>query len=391
MPVVSDPYIILPPDPNPDGASAFPEIYEAKSKTAFLTSMVSSLRALGLRLYPTRRGSVAHRFLDTVALELSLISRAIQDVVVRAVLQSGYIAYGFTPAEATFATGTFVFTRRSPAPSLENIPAGTILSSVNGRTAVTLVAINIAQGGTTVTVAIRAESPGAVGNAAPGEYQNILSPLPGNYIGTNPTPLSGGVDRENAIQTFSRFQKFLTGKRIGTAPNIESQCVVVTAGATTVRKIAVVQPWRVPQLNMPPGTFYVAVESGGGIATQPLVDAVQARLSDGTIVAAGNLGIAVSSSPLAFNLSVAYRIASGANVAVVAGNILSVWNGLLDDSAIEDGSGRGEVDTASVISQLFGADPAITELNASSSPPATLKPPVAGVVTIGALTATLLT
>ncbi len=142
IPVDAGQYVVL--QPYADAASIglpIDEVYQAKPKSYYLFNMLRTLYASGGRLYPAKRGSVVHRFLDGIAVEMARIDLMWRDSIARAIKQSVYWAFRSLfaqPFSQSYATGYATFTRPTPAPQNEIIPAGTLIARADGPTYVTL-------------------------------------------------------------------------------------------------------------------------------------------------------------------------------------------------------------------------------------------------------------
>jgi ATP-dependent helicase/DNAse subunit B len=119
---VTTQYEVIAPSTDPGPATtAVTQVYAARPKSFFLASMLRTTRASGLRLYPAKRGSIIHRFFDSIAIEFAKLDLAWRDSIIRAIRQSVYYTFRsqFAPPQtATYATSLFRFTRATPALTL---------------------------------------------------------------------------------------------------------------------------------------------------------------------------------------------------------------------------------------------------------------------------------
>lgn len=362
MPQVSPPYEVKSPqaDPGPQG-SALSRVYAARPASFYLFNMVTTLVARGAGLFSFIPAGIIHRLLSTVAVEMGRIDKYVEDALPRAIRNSVYEAFATPPAftprlPATYAASPAgVFTRLGgPAIVDEVIPADTILATVDGRTAVTVEDAVCLAGSSSVTVTVRSEIAGKAGEVSAGELTQILTPLPGPYSFTNATALDGGREEETDESVRARFEQYVTSVGTATPDAILAATrgtTVVSGGVTyTVRDAALVQPWRVPGLNLPPGMFYVVVEAGGGSAPGDLVAAVQAAIAPKT--AAGNQGIAVSCAAMAVSPTVSYTYLGGYDPTAIETAISAAWLSWMGSSLVEDGTGRGDVSVDGLAASL---------------------------------------
>jgi hypothetical protein len=402
MPQVSPPYEVKSPqaDPGPQG-SALSRVYTARPASFYLFNMVSTLVARGGALFSFIPAGIIHRLLSTIAVEMGRQDKYVEDALPRAIRNSVYEAFATPPAfnprlPASYAASPAGIFRRLGGVAIvdEVIPADTILATVDGRTAVTVEDAVCLAGSSSVTVTVRSEIVGRAGEIAAGELSQILTPLPGPYSFTNATALDGGREEETDESVRARFEQYVISIGTATPDSVLAAArgaTVVSGGVTySVRDAALVQPWRVPGLNLPPGLFYVVVEAGGGTAPGDLVAAVQSAIMPKT--AAGNQGVAISCAAMAVAPTVSYTYAPGYDPVAIEAAITSAWLDWMSASLVEDGTGRGDVATDGLAASLALAHEGVV-WNGDGSPRLTLNlsaitPPVGARAVAGNLTFT---
>lgn len=396
MPVVSNQYTINPLNPDPDfqTTGTLDSIYKQRPKSFFLANMIRELKQSGKKLYRFDEGSVPHRFLDAIAHELARIDRSWFDSIERAIKESVYSAFT-QPGEfsarygATFAAGYGRFVRGTPATVREIIPAGTIVATLDGLTAVTTAPCNIEVGANQVVVLVRAELAGAGGNAPAGTFKRVLSSV-GSYTFTNITALDGGQDSETNSEIAARFFNYISFLGTANAGSISSAAfnAYITSGLNTIRArdIAIVQPWRVPDLAIPPGLFYVVAEEGGGTCSPALLTAIDTNVQPK--VAGGNRGIVFACAATVVAPVLSYQYYAGASVADIDNTIIQAFSSFMSQTLIEDGSGRGAIDFTTLATALKESHPDVVGLQISFPESNIFYPPVATRAVSGIITFT---
>jgi hypothetical protein len=334
-------------------ATPFPEVFQPQPRSFYLANMAATLGQNGLRLYPLERtGDPIHRFMDGVANEIAKKDKATEDIISRAILEAGFMAEGITPRTATYATGTQLFTRtQGAATAAEVIPADTAIIGASGRSVRTILPATVAIGQSSVAVQVRAEVVGLAGNAPAGEFTSLLGSLPSPYTTNNITPIEGGTDEELLIERFSRLQAVRAAKSFGGVDYVAAQLRnMPTTGGFNVRRVAVIQPWRVPELGGDGGSFYIVIEAGGGSAPISLVTAAQAVANDA--ITASGACVVLSSNPHIVNATVEARFEAGINPSDGIAELRRIWATSFSGTAIEDGSGRGETNLSGILGQM---------------------------------------
>lgn len=382
-------YELVTPNADPGSLAPISRTYRAQPKSFFLSRMISTLLAGGNALYKMGRGSLPHKFLDAMAVEMSLTDREWEASVGRAERQSAYVANGITPRNTTFSTGVGVLTRRTPAPTVEVIAAGTLLSSSDGRTGVTIASVTFNVGNTQKTVNIRSEIPGPGGDFAAGEVNQILSQgAPYNFINT--TPVTGGREAETAGELFARLQDFVELRASSRPAALEARARNVVAallagGTVSARDVVMIQPALIPQLNYQSGLHYLVVESGGGIAANELVTATQAVVQP--FASGGTNMVTISSASFAITPTITYTYDSttpGLSLSDIQALITDLFIRRFQNARIEDGRGRGELDMLGLDTYLLSAHPSLLTLSVANVP-GTVQPPVGAVAVAGTI------
>lgn len=154
--------------------------------------------------------------------------------------------FGFARQQAVASSGTVTFSCTSPATSDILIPQGTQLAATVANsdfpdlTFVTIAAATLANGTTSVDVAVQCTTPGTVGNVPANAVTGFagLSSIAGVTAVTNADPMTGGVDLEDDAALKVRFQNTLFRNMAGTY----DQFMALAVAAANVTKANVVGP-----------------------------------------------------------------------------------------------------------------------------------------------------
>lgn len=154
--------------------------------------------------------------------------------------------FGFARQQAVASSGTVTFSTTSPATSDILIPQGTQLtatvanSSFPDLTFVTISAATLANGTTSVDVAVQCTTPGSVGNIPANAVTGFagLQSIAGITSVTNTDPMAGGVDLEDDAALKVRFQNTLFRNMAGTY----DQFMALAVAAANVTKANVIGP-----------------------------------------------------------------------------------------------------------------------------------------------------
>jgi len=166
-------------------------------------------------------GSIVRLLAESFAREYAVLSRQLEAVYRSAFLDTAggrdldqlTALVGVFRRRSTFASGSVIFSRSTPAPADIFIPAGTRLSTVVPPAAVfqTTEDQNLRRGNLSVEVAVQSEIAGAPGVAAAQTIRAIHRPILGVESVSNPLPtrFAGGNESDDALR--SRARRALEG------------------------------------------------------------------------------------------------------------------------------------------------------------------------------------
>lgn len=117
-----------------------------------------------------------------------------------------------------------------------------------------------------VSVPVRASSPGTAGNVLANAIQLLATPIPGIDTVTNVMPLTGGVDAESDAAFRLRFQLYINSRSLATGSAVE----FAIASLQQSLRYAVLE--NVDTQGIPlPGNFCVVVDDGTGYPPASLI------------------------------------------------------------------------------------------------------------------------
>lgn len=208
---------------------------QTKSFTEFLQGMATAIQARSSALVNLTVGSVLRAFIESIA----QVSGWLQSQIVyllattRLSTSSGtdvdsFIEdFGLTRIAAIAATGSVTFSR-STATEAAYIPVGSQVQSADGSQTYSVIADTtnaaydtansryvIAAGTASLTVLVKADTAGAVGNALAGAVNTMTSAISGVDSVTNANAFTTGKDAETDDAAKARFQLYITGLREG--------------------------------------------------------------------------------------------------------------------------------------------------------------------------------
>ena len=139
--------------------------------------------------------------------------------------------YGLTRKAASAALGTVEFSTAAVTAAAFTIPAGTQLSTSDGRSFLTLTAALFPAGSVgPLAVSVRSTLPGAAQQTLAGAITSIVSAIPGAPAGlsvTNSLATAGADDEESDEQLRTRCRAFYTSVRRGTIGAIQTAALAV--------------------------------------------------------------------------------------------------------------------------------------------------------------------
>ena len=262
---------------------------QAKDFTSLVQNMVATIQGTATQLLDLSVGSVLRAIFEAVAgvvlwlqaliLQVQTMTRAATSV--GADLDSFYADFGFYRLAAAFSTGQVTFSRFT-ATAAATIPVGTTIETADGSQAyavavditnssynATLNAYVLPINASSITLPVKATTPGAGGNVLAGTVTAITQALPGIDAVTNANPFTNGLDAENDPAFRARFQLYIASLSKGTKDAIRSAIANIQQGM----QVIITEDF---QYNgtYDPGFFYVVVDDGSGAPSSNLLATV---------------------------------------------------------------------------------------------------------------------
>lgn len=213
---------------------------------------------------------------------------AAQALAFQALVYSAYSAFGITPLDAAFASGTITFstgTGSNPPPAAQSIaiPAGTLVQTIGGTQFQTAQSVVLLQNSTSISAPITATVAGISGNVSANTITQIVTGLPYALYCNNSAATTGGQAAEVASATLARFTAAVAATGLSTPVAVANACIGVTVSGTgeIVAFSNCYEPWIVQALNgqTPVAGFQVYVDNGSGNASSALLSQVQNTLN----------------------------------------------------------------------------------------------------------------
>lgn len=170
-------------------------------------------------------GSRVRTLLEACSQELEELYYQVYSALAEQIQTLLFDGFRFPAKAATRATGTVTFARATAAAEDYPIAAGTIVSTRGSTTEparrfLTVSAVTLATGQTSVEATVRAEQPGPEYNVVAGQINYISSALPGIDTVTNAAGYVNGKAAETDARRAERFLEYVNSLQRGTEPAI---------------------------------------------------------------------------------------------------------------------------------------------------------------------------
>lgn len=334
-------------DPSPADDGVLAGAFQPRSKSSFLTAMLRTLSAGSRALMYYGPGSLPHRLLEAVAMELSQLSFDVRRMMLSAVREAAYRAFSspetFPPRfPATFCSGLVqVRVPLIPLQAPFTIDEGDLFATDDGLTVRALETVVLGAGEFSALVPVVSEVAGPGGAIPAGGVTSYLHSTA--LRASNPAAIGGGRAEETDDAIHARFQNYIRGIQTASGRSVLSAAEGASAQGVRAAQAALVLPWRVPHLNAGLGVAYVVLDAGGGSAPPALVADAQTRID--AVSACAEQIVAVACSPYAVGLRVQAECRRDADTVRVRAALAAAYERAFEGSAIEDGSGRGRIST----------------------------------------------
>jgi len=343
------------PLPNPDdGLTALPTPYRPQRKAYFLSHMIRAAQSGPFAGINIVKGNLWHRVLSLVAELLERQSFVAGALAVWSLREGAYRAWHgpLFPARdpATYARGPLRIVRDRPAPTDQLLPRGTLIGSLDGRTALLEADTVFPAAETSIVAQVVSTLPGTAGHFEAGELRQLMGAA--GYRVSNPAPIAGSGDAESDGAIYRRFQDRVEGSATGNRLAVHSAAMnarVLSSAGEVQEKVtdaALIYPWATPALNGENGTGYVVIDNGSGSASAALIEAAQLLVGTDDVPgvqSAMERHLVIAASTLVVPLALRVYCTRNANRAAVEEALRAVWSAYMGARLIEDGRGRGRV------------------------------------------------
>lgn len=338
---------VFTPDPqiNPENRPAGE--FAVKGRSQFLSSMQRHLKAAGHRLFRFAPGDFQHTLLTAVAIELEKMGRSFVDLIEYSIQESALRNFTLfaAPYPERYAQGEAVLLFPAPNPIELIIPQGDLFGTDTGQTCSSTEEVVIPVGNTYAIIPVISDSPGAAGNIPPGKLNRHFNKQ-GPYTVGNVAAISGGRDAESRASVLSRFATYITSLGTANEKSLISSVLGLTNAGETITDATLIVPSRLPDLDANPSEGYLVVDNGtSGQVSNTLLSTAQ-NAAD-LVTAMGEKAFVIPAGFLTRTLSIRVEITQRGNtaprMALITNKMEQVWLDTCQNSKIENGSGRGEI------------------------------------------------
>lgn len=188
--------------------------FQIKNFVSIVAAQINHARGVTTKITDFQPGSVARTLMEAPAVEVEELYLQMFLGLRDAIPVATFLSFGFDKLPASYALG-HVSVSISPAPTAPiDIPIGTVFSAVDGRTYSSTQAITWASGQSIVTVPVRSDVIGSIGNVAEGVITS--SSQFGDAYTVNNSAITTGRDLETDSEREARFAEFVGALSRGT-------------------------------------------------------------------------------------------------------------------------------------------------------------------------------
>lgn len=210
-------------------------------------------------------GSVERSLLESIAFQVSDLSKRFDRSLQAAIPEAVFAAVGFPRIPAVASTVTLRFNTATPSGSAIIVPVGTRAATTDGVEFATTSDATIEAGATFTQVQARAVTPGAAGNVPAGSITRLASNVPMISGVANVLAATGGLDAETLEAQRARFGTYLIRLDRSTAPAL--MLALLEASTPTGERLdQVLVIDGQDDEDIPPGVFLVYPYKLGGIS-----------------------------------------------------------------------------------------------------------------------------
>lgn len=360
------------PSPSEDGL--LEGKFQPRSKSNFLMAMFRTLSAGSKALMYYGPGSLPHRIMEALAIELSQASYDFRRMATQAVRNSAYQAFesDLFPARfpATYANGVLIV--GAPLVPFDHdvtLYEGDVIAASTGATARVVETVTLKAGVLSMPVHVRSEVAGLSGFIPAGALTTYLNNSALRVH--NPAPIDGGRDEETDEALHRRFGEYLAGIQTSNSGAVVSAAMNAHMDNLRAEQAALIKPWRVPWMNREMGYAYVVLDAGGGSAPRTLIEDAQKKVDK--VTSAGESIQVVPCNPYVVHVSVEVICKRDADETIVKEELRKAFHHSFKNTLIEDGSGRGGVSRLDIQAHM---DAVVGVLSINLSAPSLIKVPL---------------
>lgn len=273
-------------------------------------------------------GSVIASEIEAFAREMSILYSEARSGFSEVLTKMPFTIFGISRHPSQKAVGTVTFSRVNTTGEVV-ITTGTQVATAGGVVYETTAAGTMANGASSVSVAVRAVYAGSTGNVPAGTVTVFVSSLPNVDAVINYNPIGGGVDEETDAEFMSRFRAYL----LGLAGSNRYGLISAALQNPALRSASVVEHFP-PKSGLYNLTLYL--DDGNGSVSSPIIDAVKAVVDgDGTETNPGYRAAGINieyaapspvSIPVTGTVYYTYEVASDEAKSLIDAAVLSFLN-----------------------------------------------------------------
>lgn len=248
-------------------------------------AILAAMSALNGVLTDYNVGSIIRTISESLGYVTEEQGAEISTLVFQTIVYGAYSAFGISPLQATYSTGTVTFltsNTASPPPASQNIlvPNGTVVQTAGGVQFQTTSAVTVLSGTTSATIGITALAPGAGSNVAASSIIQILNGLTYPLFALNGAPTAGGAAAESPNQTAGRFAAAVGSYGRGSPQSVADTAIGVSVSGTG--EICTYSSCYESGIASGIAGFILYIDNGTGSASSDLITSVTNALNAGS-------------------------------------------------------------------------------------------------------------
>lgn len=188
--------------------------FQIKDFVSIVASMINHMRGNQSKVTDFQPGSVARTLVEGPAVEMEELYLQMFIGLREAIPIATFQSFGFDKLPASYASGYVSISKEVPPTEAITIAAGTVFTSVDGRTYLSTTAVTWPAGAAMISIPVVAGTSGLAGNIAAGLITS--SSGFGSEFNISNQAISNGTDAETDAEREARFAEFIGSLSRGT-------------------------------------------------------------------------------------------------------------------------------------------------------------------------------